>query len=59
MKPITKNINSHTSEFHFDNPIKPENAETIAAMQEAERIIHDISIKRYSNIEDALNALKS
>ena len=34
------------------------NKETIAAMQEAERIARDPSIKHYSDVEDALMALK-
>ena len=32
--------------------------ETIAAMLEAERIARDPSVKRYSDVEEALRALK-
>ncbi|GHV33175.1 DNA-damage-inducible protein J [Clostridia bacterium] len=35
------------------------NAETVAAMLEAERIAHDPSVKRYSDVEEALRALKA
>lgn len=34
------------------------NKETMAAMLEAERIARDPSVKRYSDVEDALRALK-
>ena len=34
------------------------NKETIAAMLEAERIAHDPAVKRYSDVEEALRALK-
>ena len=37
-----------------DNP----NAETVAAMLEAEQIVRDPSIKRYSDVEEALRELK-
>lgn len=43
--------------FPFDVRIEP-NKETIAAMLEAERIAHDSSVKRYSDVEEALRALK-
>lgn len=42
----------------FDVRVEQPNKETIAAMLEAERISHDSSVKRYSDIEDALRALK-
>ena len=34
------------------------NKETMAAMLEAERIARDSSVKRYSDVEEALRALK-
>ena len=40
--------------FRLDQP----NKETIAAMLEAERIARDPSVKRYSDVEEALRALK-
>lgn len=43
--------------FPFDVRIEP-NKETIAAMLEAERIARDPSAKRYSDVEEALRALK-
>lgn len=45
--------------FPFDVRIEKPNKETIAAMLEAERIAHDSSVKRYSNVEEALKALKN
>lgn len=44
--------------FPFDVRIKQPNKETIVAMLEAERIASDPSVKRYSDVEDALIALK-
>jgi DNA-damage-inducible protein J len=44
--------------FPFDVRLNNPNKETIAAMLEAERIIHDPSVKRYSDVEEALRALK-
>lgn len=44
--------------FPFDVRIEKPNKETIAAMLEAERIAHDSSAKRYSDVEEALKALK-
>ena len=44
--------------FPFDVRLNNPNKETIAAMLEAERIIHDSSVKRYSDVEEALRALK-
>ena len=44
--------------FPFDVRLNNPNKETIAAMLETERIIHDPSIKRYSDVEEALKALK-
>ena len=43
--------------FPFDVRIEQPNKETIAAMLEAERIARDSSVKRYSNVEDALRVL--
>jgi len=42
----------------FSVNINTPNSETIAAMLEAERMIHDSSVKRY-DVEDALRELKS
>lgn len=42
----------------FDVRVEQPNKETIAAMLEAERISRDPSVKRYSDVEDALKALK-
>lgn len=47
-----------TGGFPFDVRLNNPNKETIAAMLEAERIIHDPSVKRYSDVEEALRALK-
>lgn len=44
--------------FPFDVRLDPPNKETIAAMLEAERIGRDPSAKRYSDVEEALKALK-
>lgn len=44
--------------FPFDVRIEKPNKETIAAMLETERIAHDSSVKRYSDVEEALKALK-
>ena len=41
-------------EVRLDQPTK----ETIAAMLEAERIARDPAVKRYSDVEEALRALK-
>lgn len=35
------------------------NATTIAALEEVERILHDPTAKRYTDIEEALAALKA
>ena len=42
----------------FQVTVNTPNSETIAAMLEAEEIVNDPSIKRYSNVEDALAELK-
>ena len=44
--------------FPFAVRLEQPNKETIAAMLEAERIAHDPSAKRYSDVEEALRALK-
>jgi DNA-damage-inducible protein J len=43
----------------FSITVNTPNAETVTAMQEAERIGQDPSIKRYSDVEEALRELKS
>ncbi len=45
--------------FPFDVRMKQPNKETMAAMLEAERITRDPSIKRYSDVEEALRVLKN
>lgn len=44
--------------FPFAVRIEQPNQETIEAMLEAEHILSDSSVKRYSDIEEALKALK-
>lgn len=44
--------------FPFDVRLEQPNGETIAAMLEAERIAHDPKVKRYSDVEEALQELK-
>lgn len=44
--------------FPFDVRMEQPNKETIAAMLEAEHIARDPSVKRYSDVEEALRALK-
>ncbi|MFR4450152.1 MAG: hypothetical protein ACLT8P_09765 [Holdemanella porci] len=43
---------------NFSVRMEKPNKETIAAMLEAERIARDSSVKRYSDVEEALKALK-
>ncbi|MCL2083184.1 MAG: type II toxin-antitoxin system RelB/DinJ family antitoxin [Oscillospiraceae bacterium] len=43
----------------FSVTVNTPNAETIAALLEAERIGRDPSVKRYSDVEEALRELKS
>jgi len=43
----------------FNITVNTPNAETVAAMLEAERIGRDTSVKRYSDVEEALRELKS
>lgn len=51
---IIHQIASQTFDVRMEQP----NKETIATMLEAERIARDPSVKRYSDVEDALQALK-
>lgn len=44
--------------FPFDVRLDQPNKETLMAMMEAERITYDPSIKHYSDVEEALKALK-
>lgn len=44
--------------FPFDVRLNKSNKKTIEAMLEAEHIAHNPSLKRYSDIEEALKALK-
>ena len=44
--------------FPFDGRMEQSNKETMAAMLGAERLAHDPSAKRYSDIDEALRALK-
>ena len=44
--------------FPFDVRLDQPNKETMAAMLEAERIARDPPVKRYSEVEEALRALK-
>ena len=44
--------------FPFDVRIDRPNRETISAMIESEQILRDKSIKKYSDVEEALKALK-
>ena len=43
--------------FPFDVRIEQPNKETMAAMLEAERIARDSSVKRYTDVEEALRAV--
>lgn len=44
--------------FPFDVRLDKPNKETIAAMMEADRIIHDPSVKKYTDVDEALAELK-
>lgn len=44
--------------FPFDVRMEQPNKGTVAAMLEAERIARDPAVKRYSDVEEALRALK-
>ena len=43
----------------FHVTINTPNAETVAALLEAERIVSDPTVKRYSDVEEALRELKA
>lgn len=47
-----------TGGLPFEVKLEKPNKETIAAMLEAERIAKDPSVKRYSDVEEALEELK-
>lgn len=51
-------VSRSVSAVSFDVRMEQPNKETIAAMLEAERIARDPSVKRYSDVEEALRALK-
>ena len=42
----------------FEVKLNQPNQETLAALFEAEQILQDVSIKRYSDVEEALKELK-
>lgn len=44
--------------FPFDIRLEQFNRETVSAMLEAEHLSHDPSVKRYSDVEEALQELK-
>ena len=44
--------------FPFDVRLEQPNKETMAAMLEAERLARDPSVRSYSDVEEALSALK-
>ena len=44
--------------FPFEVRLEQPKKETIAAMLESKRIAHDPNVKRYSNVEEALQELK-
>lgn len=44
--------------FPFDVTINTPNAVTAAALKEAEHIAHDPTVKKYSDVEEALRELK-
>ena len=45
--------------FPFDVRVDAPNQETVAALMEAEHILSDPSVKRYSDVEEALSVLKA
>ena len=55
---LTTAINVFLRQSLRDVRIEQPNKETMAAMLEAERIARDPSVKRYSDVEEALRALK-
>ena len=44
--------------LHADTETEKLNQKTLAAILEAERMIHDPNVKRYSDVEEALRELK-
>ncbi len=44
--------------FPFDVRLDKPNQETVAAMMEANRLAHDPNVKKYSDVEEALEELK-
>ena len=42
----------------FEVKLNQPNQETLAALFEAEQILQDVSVKRYSDVEEALKELK-
>lgn len=44
--------------FPFDVRLDQPNKETILAMLESEKLLNDTSVKRYSDVEEALKELK-
>ncbi len=55
---MANTTNLSVRELPFDVRVEQPNKETLAAMLEAERISHDPSVRRYSDVEEALRALK-
>lgn len=51
-------VNATKTSPIFDVRMEQTNKDTIAAMLEAERLVHDPSVKRYSDVEEALLSLK-
>ncbi|WP_303863023.1 type II toxin-antitoxin system RelB/DinJ family antitoxin [Alkalibaculum bacchi] len=47
-----------SGDFPFAVTLNTPNAVTLAAIQEAERLIKDSNVKRYSDVEEALQELK-
>ena len=54
---LRQSIREGSIPFHVT--INTPNATTIAAMLEAEHIVNDPAVKRYTNVEEALRELKS
>lgn len=45
--------------FPFDVRLSTPNASTLVALMESERLLHDSGATRYTDVEDALRALKA
>jgi DNA-damage-inducible protein J len=54
---LRQSVREGSIPFHVT--VNTPNAETVAAMLEAERIVHDPSVRRYSDVEEALRELKA